>query len=129
MNIVAVSGYLTKDPEFRRTESGKAVTSFRIAVDRPGTKDKADFIDCVAWDKKAEFVSRYFKKGQRIEVSGVVTTRGYEKNGEKRKATEVRCDQVFFGERKADASAPPRQEAQGYYQAEYGYGYSDDFPF
>lgn len=103
MNIVATSGRLVRDPEMRHTTSGKAVTSFCIAVDRPGTKDKADFIDCIAWDKKAEFVFRYFHKGQRIEVSGVLTTRTYEKNGDKRKATEVRCDQVFFGDSKKES--------------------------
>lgn len=103
MNIVATSGRLVRDPEMRHTTSGKAVTSFCIAVDRPGTKDKADFIDCIAWDKKAEFVCRYFHKGQRIEVSGVLTTRTYEKNGDKRKATEVRCDQVFFGDSKKES--------------------------
>ena len=102
MNIIAISGRLTRDPELRRTQSGKAVTAFTIAVDRPGVKDKTDFIDCIAWEKKAEFVARYFKKGQRIEVSGVLTTRSYEKDGAKRKATEIRCDQVFFGDSKKD---------------------------
>lgn len=105
MNIVAESGRLTLDPELRHTQSGKAVTVFTIAVDRPGVKDKTDFIDCVAWEKKAEFVSRNFRKGQRIEVSGILTTRQYEKDGQKRKATEIRCDQVFFGDsKKSDSS-------------------------
>lgn len=107
MNIIAISGRLTRDPELRRTPSGKAVVSFSVATDRPGVKDKVDFIDCVAWEKKAEFVSRYFRKGKRIEVSGVITTRSYEKDGQKRKATEVRCDQVFFGDSK------PNDEGQG----------------
>lgn len=103
MNITALSGRLTRDPELRYTQSQKPVCTFRIAVDRPGVKDKTDFIDCVAWEKKAEFVSRHFKKGQRIEVSGILTSRDYEKNGEKRSATEVRADQVFFGDSKKES--------------------------
>lgn len=101
MNIVAESGRLVRDPELRYTsESQRAVTTFCIAVDRPGTKDKTDFLDCVAWEQKAEFVSKYFKKGQRIEVSGVLTSRTYEDGGKKRKAVEIRCDNIFFGESK-----------------------------
>lgn len=103
MNITAISGRLVKDPELRYSTKNKAVVAFTLAVDRPGVKDKTDFIDCVAWEKKAEFVSRYFKKGQRMEVSGVTTTRTYEKDGVKRKVTEVRCDQVFFGDSKKDS--------------------------
>lgn len=105
MNIIAISGRLTRDPELRTTPNGKPVVEFTVAVDRPGVKDQTDFIDCVAWEKKAEFVARYFKQGKRIEASGVLTTRTYEKNGAKRKRTEVRCDQVFFGESKKDSSS------------------------
>lgn len=109
MNIIAISGRLTRDPELRTTPNGKPVVEFTVAVDRPGVKDQTDFIDCVAWEKKAEFVARYFKQGKRIEASGVLTTRTYEKNGVKRKRTEVRCDQVFFGESKKIAAPPRRQ--------------------
>lgn len=109
MNIIGLSGRLTRDPELRYTQSQKPVCRFRIAVPRPGTKDKTDFIDCIAWDKKAEFVSRYFRKGRRIEVSGILTSREYEKDGERRSITEVRADQVFFGDSKKeeDNLAPP----------------------
>lgn len=113
MNIIAVSGRLTRDPELRYTTSGKAVTTFTVAVDRPGVRDKTDFIDCVAWEKKAEFVSRNFRKGKRIEVSGVLTTRSYEKDGQKRKATEVRCDQVFFGDSKNSGKSGQAQNPSG----------------
>lgn len=106
MNIMAASGRLVRDPELRYTTTNRAVTTFTVAVDRPGTKDKTDFLDCVAWEKKAEFVCRNFRKGKRIEVSGVLTTRNYEKNGEKRKATELRCDQVFFGDSKPSDGQP-----------------------
>lgn len=108
MNIIAISGRLTRDPELRTTPNGKPVVEFTVAVDRPGVKDQTDFIDCVAWEKKAEFVARYFKQGKRIEASGVLTTRTYEKNGVKRKRTEVRCDQVFFGESKKDSVSTPQ---------------------
>lgn len=129
MNIIAVSGRLTRDPELRYTTSGKAVTSFTVAVDRPGVKDKTDFIDCVAWEKKAEFVSRHFRKGKRIEVSGVLTTRSYEKDGQKRKAVEVRCDQVFFGDSKNNSEngqAPAPSDGDGFAEIDGG---DDDLPF
>lgn len=128
MNIIAISGRLTKDPELRRTTSGKAVTTFTVATDRPGVRDKTDFLDCVAWEKKAEFVSRYFRKGQRIEVSGVLTTRNYEKDGVKRKATEVRCDQVFFGEPKQSDAGPVPQPGppEDFQEVD---GDDDDLPF
>lgn len=128
MNIVAESGRLTWDPELRHTQSGKAVTVFTIAVDRPGVKDKTDFIDCVAWEKKAEFVSRNFRKGQRIEVSGILTTRQYEKDGQKRKATEIRCDQVFFGDSKKSDSSPPTEPPENSDFQEVGAG-DEELPF
>lgn len=105
MNIFAGSGRLTRDPELRYTQSNVPVASFTMAIDRPGVKDKTDFIDCIAWEKKAIFVNEWFKKGMRIEVSGVLTTRTYEKDGQKRKVTEIKCDQVFFGESKKEAQA------------------------
>lgn len=129
MNIIAVSGRLTRDPELRYTTSGKAVTSFTVAVDRPGVKDKTDFIDCAAWEKKAEFVSRHFRKGKQIEVSGVLTTRSYEKDGQKRKAVEVRCDQVFFGDSKNNSEngqAPAPSGGDGFAEIDGG---DDDLPF
>jgi len=129
MNIIAVSGNLTRDPELRCTSSGKSVTTFTIAVDRPGVKDKTDFIDCVAWEKKAEFVSRNFCKGKRIEVSGVLTTRSYDKDGQKRKAVEVRCDQIFFGDSKNSGEsdqAPARTGGGGFTEIDGG---DEDMPF
>lgn len=132
MNISAISGRLVRDPELRRSQSGKTVTSFTVAVDRPGVKDKTDFIDCVAWEKKAEFVSRYFRKGQRIEVSGVITTRTYEKDGQNRKSTELRADQVFFGDsKKSDDPEPaePYAGQSGAFQEIEDGGDGDGLPF
>ncbi len=132
MNISAISGRLVRDPELRRSQGGKAVTSFTVAVDRPGVRDKTDFIDCVAWEKKAEFVSRYFRKGQRIEVSGVITTRTYEKDGQNRKSTELRADQVFFGDSKKSYDPEPAEPYAGqsgaFQETEDG-GDGDGLPF
>ena len=112
LNHIVIMGRLTRDPELRKTQGGTSVASFTLAVDRDftpeGGEKETDFIDCVAWEKKAEFVARYFKQGKRIEASGVLTTRTYEKNGVKRKRTEVRCDQVFFGESKKDSGSTPQ---------------------
>jgi len=100
MNFAAFTGRLTHDPELKTATNGKPVCSFTIAVKRPHTSDTTDFFTCVAWERNAEFVAHYFKKGQRIEVSGSFTSRSYEKNGEKRKAYELKCDFVAFGEDK-----------------------------
>ena len=113
MNVTALSGRLTRDPEFRRLQDGTPVCNFSIAVDRPNEKDKVDFIDCVAWRQKAEFVSNYFHKGSRIEVSGPITTRTWQKNdGSKQKAVEIRADNVFFGESKKAANGGGEQDYQ-----------------
>ena len=105
LNKVILMGRLTKNPELRVTNSGKNVTSFTIAVDTGfGEDKKTDFINCVAWNKKAEFVSKYFTKGQMIIVLGRISTRDYEdKNGNKKYITEVIANEVQFGEsKKAD---------------------------
>ena len=97
MNIAGITGHIVRDPELRRTGDGKAVTSFCVAVKRPYSKDKTDFIDCVAWDKIAEFVSKYFTKGSGIAVDGFYTTRTWEdKDGIKRKSTELTASSVGF---------------------------------
>ena len=104
MNNVNLIGRITKDPELKRTSSDKAFTRFCIAVD--GMKDKdgnrsADFIDCIAWNKSAELITRYFKKGSRIGVSGRIHTNSYETDGgEKRKFTEVIVNEVDFIDKK-----------------------------
>ena len=121
MNSISISGRLTKDPELRRTQSGTAVCSFSVAVDRPGVKDKTDFIDCVAWDKRAEFVSKYFLKGDPIEVNGVLTTRTYDdRDGKKPKAVEVNSDRISFPKQKKQRSdsEPEAGESQGFEELE-----------
>lgn len=98
MNKVVLIGRLTKDPELRYTQNGKAYCNFTIAVDRRFSKEKeADFINCVAWEKTAEFVSNYFAKGKQIALEGSIQTRSWKAdNGENRYATEVRVDTVEF---------------------------------
>ena len=68
MNVAAYTGRLVDTPELKATNSGVSVNSFTIAVKRPFAKDKSDFIDCVAWKEKAEFICNYFQKGMKIEV-------------------------------------------------------------
>lgn len=103
MNGVFISGRLTADPELRTTNSNKSVVAFSVAVHRPFTKDTTDFIDCVAWESNAEFLSKYFRKGSRIEITGTLQTRTYEKDGAKRKVTEVFCNNIEFGESKKNS--------------------------
>ena len=101
LNNVILMGRLTADVELRTTTSGKSVATFRIAVDRPYTKQgeekKADFITIVAWGNTADFVAKYFSKGSMIDLRGEIQTRNYEdKNGNKRTATEVVAREVSF---------------------------------
>ena len=103
LNHIVIMGRLTRDPELRRTGSGLAVTSFSVAVERDfggrdGGERKTDFFDCVAWDKRAEFVSKYFTKGSMIVVSGRHEFRDWnDKDGNKRRSAEVIAENIHFG--------------------------------
>ena len=109
LNHIVLMGRLTRDPELRRTGSGIAVASFRLAVDRDfGPKDgsdrETDFIDIVAWRSTAEFVSRYFTKGRMAVVEGRLQIRDWtDKDGGKRRSAEVVADNVYFGDSKRDS--------------------------
>lgn len=97
INNVTLMGRLTAIPELKTTNSGTYVTSFTLAVDRPYQSDTTDFISCVAWKKTAEFISKYFGKGNMIGIVGSIQTRNYEdKTGAKRTAVEVVVDKVSF---------------------------------
>ena len=97
LNHNTIMGRLVRDPELRRTQSGKAVTSFSIACDKPGKDNGASFIPCVAWDKTGEFVNNFFVKGSPIVVEGRLESRQYEtKGGEKRTVLEVVVSQAHF---------------------------------
>lgn len=105
MNKVMLVGNLTKDPELTQTTNGIEVCRFAVATQRRFKNSdgeyEADFINCVAWRKTAEFVHKYFKKGQKIGVVGNIQTRSYEaQDGTKRYVTEVVADEVEFVERR-----------------------------
>ena len=124
LNHITLMGRLVADPELRRTGSGVAVASFRIAVDRDfvpkdGGERKADFITCVAWRTTGEFVSKYFTKGRMIVVDGRLEMRDWtDKEGNKRTAAEVIVDNAYFGDSKRDGdsgySAPSAPSFGGY---------------
>lgn len=97
INKVILMGRLTADPEARTTSTGKPVTSFTLACDRNQKDKQTDFLDIVAWNHTAEFICKYFRKGQMIAVAGSIQTRTWEdKNGNKRKAVEVLAEEVSF---------------------------------
>lgn len=105
LNKVILMGRLTSDPELRHTQSNIPVASFALAVDRGYKKDNdavnTDFINIVAWRGTAEFVSKWFTKGQLVAVSGRLQVRSYkDKDGNNRTATEVVADEAFFAESK-----------------------------
>lgn len=106
LNSVCLLGSLTKDPELKTTQSGKSVCSFSLAVDG-FKKGETDFIDCVAWNKTAENLAKFKKKGEQIAVTGRLTTRNYEdRNGNKRKAVEVTVNDLQFIGGKSNGETP-----------------------
>lgn len=111
MNKVILSGRICSDPDLKNSPSGASVCSFRIAVNRrfknaEGNYD-ADFISCVAWRSNADFISKYFKKGEPIEIVGSLQTRSYEKDGQTVYVTEVVLDEAGFvlSNKKADGQS------------------------
>ena len=110
MNKVILMGRLTRDPEVRYTQtSNTLVASFSLAVNRrfarQGEERQADFINCVAWNKSGEFVSKYFKKGQQVGVIGRLQTRTWDDDkGQKHYITEVVVEETYFADSKRDGS-------------------------
>ena len=110
LNRIILMGRLTRDPELRHTQTGTAVASFSLAVDRDfrnrdsGEKG-VDFIDIVAWRSTAEFVSKYFTKGRMAVVEGRLQIRDWtDKDGGKRRSAEIVADNVYFGDSKRDGA-------------------------
>ena len=137
LNKIILMGRLTRDPELRRTQSGTAVTSFSLAVDRDfksqsGEKE-TDFIDVVAWRNTAEFVSKYFTKGRMAVVEGRLQIRDWtDQNGGKRRSAEVVADNVYFGDSKREGgsdygSAPAYSAPYSGYAAPAAPGGHSDF--
>lgn len=109
LNVVALMGRLTADPELRTTPAGVSVTSFTIAVGcsfvKHGEERQADFINCVAWRGTADFVAKHFQKGSLIAVDGKIQTRRYQdKDGHNRTAFEVVVDNAHFAGSKEKAA-------------------------
>ena len=107
LNSVIIMGRLTRDPEMRHTQNGTAVASLTLACDRdfnPKNGEKeTDFIDVVVWGKTAELADNYFTKGRMVIVEGRLQVRGWQdKDGNKRKSTEVVADRMYFGDSKQD---------------------------
>lgn len=124
INNVILMGRLTADAVLRMTTSGKSVASFSIAVERDYSQDgerQADFINLIAWGKTAEFITKYFSKGDMIAVRGSLQTRSYEKEGIKRTITEVLVDKVSFCGGKVGKKEEPKEEIDPF-----GFASSDD---
>lgn len=123
LNKVILMGRLTRDPELRHTQTGTPVASFSLAVDRDfssrdGGEKATDFIDIVAWRNTAEFVSKYFVKGQMAAVSGRLQIRDWkDKDGNNRRSAEVVADNVYFADSKKD-----RGDGGSYSAGSYGGG-------
>ena len=115
LNIVAIQGRLSADPEQKTTQNGTAVTSFSLAVQRnvKGSDGEygTDWIDCVAWKGTAEFICKYFQKGQLMAVNGTRQSRSYEKDGVKRKAAEVVVQSAYFCESRKAQDVQRREPA------------------
>lgn len=114
LNKIILMGRLTRDPELRRTQSGTAVAPFTMAVDRDykpqDGERETDFIDIVAWRGTGEFVSKYFSKGRMAVVEGRLQVRDWtDKDGNKRRSTEVVADNVYFGDSKRPESGTPAE--------------------
>ena len=136
MNKVILIGRLTKEPETRYTKTNNIqVTSFTLAVSRRFAKEgeqQADFINIVAWNKTAEFVSKYFKKGQQVAIVGRIQTRNYDdNNGVKHYVTEVIAEEVYFADSKKEGQvdASNMESSTPVTNNDFEITSSDDLPF
>lgn len=131
LNMVALMGRLTFEPELRKTPSDVSVIRFQVACDRSyqraGAERQADFIDCVAWRQTAEFISRYFHKGSMIAIEGTLQTSNYtDKNGNQRKQVEVLANNVSFCGSKSETGTVSNG---GYTQSAPSYASADNSDF
>lgn len=144
MNSVNLIGRLTRDPELRKTSTGKSVTNFCLAVNR--ANEDADFIDCTAWKETADLAVKYLHKGSQIGITGRLQTRTYDdRSGQRRKVVEVVIERMQFlseAKKKEEYTYPYQEPPQAYKQTSQPYtngdnlGYSDgivlqgdDLPF
>ena len=124
MNSVNIIGRITKDIEIKNTNTGKSVCSFHVAVQRD--KDNADFIPCTAWEATAVNIGKYFHKGDLIGITGVLSTRTFESNGEKRFVMEVLVNRFDFINGKKTENTDTKQESPAQPQEEMP---ANDMPF
>ena len=112
MNVVILTGRLTREPELKALPGGTMLANFSIAVKRDRQRDKVDFIDCTAWGKTAETIATHFTKGSGIVVNGALQIDNYEKDGEKRKVAKVNVNNFNFpeGGQTKDSSEGPFNE-------------------
>ena len=129
LNVITIGGRLTKEPELRTTQTGISVCGFSVAVERDfaaqGQQKETDFFDCVAWRQGAEFVSKYFHKGDMILVTGRMQARDWtDNNGNKRRAWEIQVDHSYFGGSKKDGNGQTGgyQNPADYYAQQGQYG-------
>ena len=119
LNKVILIGHLTGNPELKQTPNGVGVCSFSIGVNRKYTKGEqaqTDFINIVAWRQTADFITRYFRKGNAICICGSIQTRTWtDNNGNKRYATEVVADEASFVERKSDSQRTDDYQAPAFH--------------
>lgn len=130
-NLAFLKGRFTASPELKTTQNGKSVTSFTLAVDRGfGDNKETDFITCVAWEKRAEFISKFFSKGDEIRILGEINTRKWQdKNGNNRTSFEIRVIESGFcgSKRNNDASVGPANSVNDF--GDLGEVDSGDLPF
>ena len=127
MNLVTLIGRLTRDPELKYSQSGKAFCKFSVAVTREFNRDEADFINCIAWDKRAETICEYLRKGRRIALQGRLSVRSYEKDGETKWITEVIVDKFEFVDSNNNTQNETNDNTQSTENPDIDY--KDDFPF
>lgn len=130
LNHIAIQGRLTRDPELRYTPNNIPVATFCVAVDRDYDRQKTDFINVVAWRQTAEFVDKYFRKGQLIIISGSLQLRDWtDKHGDKRTVAEVVAEHVYFYGDKPNTAGKPVDVATGSGFTEYDGEDDGELPF
>ena len=126
MNNVTLMGRLTRDPELKYSQAGKAYCRFTVAINRDFNKDEADFINCLAFGKTAETIAEWLGKGRRIALQGRIQTGSYEnKNGDKVSTFEVVADRFEF----VDSARSETSKNQSYSNNDDVLDDNDDFPF
>ncbi len=132
LNVAVLMGRLTGDPEIRVTPDGKKVASFSVACDRDfknrDGERQTDFLNIVAWEKTAEFLEKYFHKGDLISIEGRIQARQYQdRNGNNRTAVEIVARNVFFAGGKKDTGSAPKINSAGQNQGSFTPVQNDGF--